>query len=345
MTTYKILPAGESSTDPAQLPALLWYFEGNTSLLYDDGNGNPTIGMGLNLFVPANMAVVLNQMSYGGVSLFQAAAQEGQSPQQVIDAFEEAMPVPLPKTGNPDSSDPSSATIAYEEALNTLLAQYFDVPVSQLEISFTNFPEPAAMAALQQALTGVTITGSATLSSYEVTGYSQQAMNALIGAGVPVANIPPDNSGAWEALVSLYFNSPKLFGSGLIAALKSGDTAEIWYQIRYGSNGGESDGAAKRGYLESQLFGLAQPSDTQTQAIQAYEMLTQNRSAIVSYEAQFGTDPDVEDSTTAAGMIQFANSDVAAFDNNPNDTVIAAPATVCASLSRCAGGSKWLEHH
>lgn len=41
------------------------------------------------LFVPANMAVVLNQISYNGQNVFQVAAQDGETASDVVDDFEE----------------------------------------------------------------------------------------------------------------------------------------------------------------------------------------------------------------------------------------------------------------
>jgi hypothetical protein len=122
---------------------------------------------------------------------------------------------------------------------------------------------------------------------------------------VPSANLPPQNSSSWEALVSLYFNNPKLLGSNLIKALNSQDLAQAWFEIRYGSNlgwqGGTNTGTARRRYAESQLFGLA--NSTYAEALQAYEMLTANRTTILKYEQIYGTDPDTSgnpDTATSA---------------------------------------------
>lgn len=74
------------------------------------------------------------------------------------------------------------------------------------------------------------------------------------------------------ALISLeYNNGNALIRSGLKTALRNNDRFEVWYQIRYRSNGGgNQDGIAKRRYLEAELFGLftsATPPDEEAEAV------------------------------------------------------------------------------
>lgn len=58
-----------------------------------------------------------------------------------------------------------------------------------------------------------------------------------------------------EALVSLYYNNGSTnFTADLTNALKSGNRAEAWFQIRYNSNKGVD--VADRRYREADLFGL-----------------------------------------------------------------------------------------
>ena len=104
--------------------------------------------------------------------------------------------------------------------------------LSPQSYSFVDFPKPQARTALQQALTG----GSVVPGYPAITGYSQQALNWLQGAnpyGTTVtANIPQLNSGAWEALVSLFFNqkvASPLLGKRLMTALNVSDLAQAWY--------------------------------------------------------------------------------------------------------------------
>jgi GH24 family phage-related lysozyme (muramidase) len=89
--SYAPLPNKASFSDPSQLPGFLWMLEGNVTWLYNDGKGFPTIGIGLNLLGNKTaMAVVLNQMTYNGQTVFQAAAAQGISAQTLITTFENA---------------------------------------------------------------------------------------------------------------------------------------------------------------------------------------------------------------------------------------------------------------
>ena len=279
--SYATLPQNVLFTDPNQLPAFLEFVEGNIPWLYDDGQGNPTIGIGMNLTNRDNMAIILSLMTQSSVS------------QSEVDAFEEIIQnaQKLPSGVSSDGSvqkPPSqqySQTQALQNALNAELAKY--VQPGQV-VSFTNFPQSLARKALQDALTdGYVVAGYGAITSY-----SQKALNWLQGGnpyGITVTtNIPTENSGAWEALVSLFYNQSEnspLLGPKLMTALNIGDLAQAWFEIRYGSNSGwesntkATQGVAKRRYLESQLFGLS--ADNYGQAIQAYEVLEANRSTML----------------------------------------------------------------
>jgi hypothetical protein len=50
---------------------------GNVLRLYADPEGIPAIGIGVNITVPQNLAVVLSQISVNGESLFAAAGAQG----------------------------------------------------------------------------------------------------------------------------------------------------------------------------------------------------------------------------------------------------------------------------
>ena len=80
------------------------------------------------------------------------------------------------------------------------------------------------------------------------------------------------------------------------------------FEIRYRSaaNGG---GLIARRYVDSQLFGLyADPLQaTETEALQAYQVLTANRALIIGYEDQNGSDPYGSGALTPAGAIAAAN--------------------------------------
>src|SRR5207302_1750654 len=99
--------------------------------------------------------------------------------------------------------------------------------------------------------------------------------------------------------------------TSLLKALKAGNRAEAWYEIRFGSNEAELDGYAKRRYYEAQVFGLYNnPANVELpEAEQAYRMLTKHRSDILQYEKDFGTDPNASTSEQPAENIASANSD------------------------------------
>lgn len=144
--------------------------------------------------------------------------------------------------------------------------------------------------------------------------------------GLGIGVIPQSNERA--ALVDMWYQLPGGGGingyfingnntpTQLSQALLSGNRAEAWFQIRYGSadNGNNGNGVVRRRYVDSQLFGLyADPSaPTETEALQAYQMLTANRSTIMDYELRFGSDPygsDPYGTDAPSSQIAAANSD------------------------------------
>lgn len=96
-----------------------------------------------------------------------------------------------------------------------------------------------------------------------------------------------------EALVSLAYNGAATLGGNLLVALASGNRAEAWYQIRYGTNGDASFGIAKRRFVEAQLFGLYHDENAPTAAESqdAMRMLTRHRTKIITYEQRYGAPP------------------------------------------------------
>lgn len=151
---------------------------------------------------------------------------------------------------------------------------------------------------------------------------AETGLNALTD-DLGIGTIPDSNERA--ALVDMYYQLPGgdgingyfRFGDGsftrLSLALKSGNRAEAWFQIRYGSSdhGKNGLGVVARRYVDSQLFGLYASPDapTEAEAIQAYQMLTYHRAQIVGYEQQFGSNPYGSDpyGIPAASQIAAAN--------------------------------------
>lgn len=100
------------------------------------------------------------------------------------------------------------------------------------------------------------------------------------------------------ALLSLVFNSPSLIGTNLIHALQTGNRAEAWYQIRYESNKERitdpalARGIANRRYAESDGFGLYENTTlTDAEAKSIFQMYTEHRETIYTYEGNTRTSP------------------------------------------------------
>lgn len=114
-------------------------------------------------------------------------------------------------------------------------------------------------------------------------------------------SVLPDSSER-AILVSLSYNG--VLGSKLADAIKNGDRAEAWYQIRYASNGGSSAsaGIAKRRYYESEAFGLFDNPSAPTleEARSAYRNL-RIKGARLNFFAVF---PALNPLQTSAGSAQ-----------------------------------------
>jgi GH24 family phage-related lysozyme (muramidase) len=342
------LAGGSSYTDSNQLPAELWLVEGNVLRLYADPVGIPTIGIGINLTVDQNMALVLNQISVNGVDLFSAAAGKGYSVSDVVQAFETILNGYSLGSSNSTRVGLSAGEEELQDLLDTKAASYFGLTLDQFRFgsgnqtpasaTFSYFNQRAVsnvLAALlkdqQETLGGGQFDyGPYVINPYgsQLTQWLENNTSSLVGAqyGIPAANVPATNTGQWEALMSLFYNqnpnkSP-LIGRGLMHALQEGNVAQAWYQIRYVHATSQD---TRRRYYESQMFGLSQPGDTIGDALEAYEMLDEHRTEIVSYEQAYGTDPDGSNATRAENQIRAANAEVQWFEGNPENPRLGAP--------------------
>jgi len=328
------LEEGALYTAPDQLPAAVSLFEGVISFVYADTKGIPTIGAGVNIKVADNMALVLNQMvNAQGVNIFAASATNGVTAAQLVSQFEDIIRShPLVPVTVQSLQGTTSQEIALQNALNDKLAKCFGLTTAQFAAeklpSFTNFSSTASAVVLGQLLSDTTTIGDSNWSYPSIDGYSKQLKKWLAGGNpwrivVPSVNLPPENTGEWEGLVSLMYNSKQdedaLIGKGLLTALRSNNAAQAWYQIRYNSSDGGTQNVNRR-FLESELFGLSHSGDTWTDAEQAYEMLTEHRSAILGYESKFGTSPNSTSPDIAAKKIAAANNEVLNWNrnNSPN---------------------------
>jgi Ca2+-binding RTX toxin-like protein len=292
---YRILPNGDTVASPNELPAMLaaeeGFFATSGPLVYDDEapatNGNighnPTIGYGFNLRDQNVLALVLENITYNGVNVFTQASNTPIS--NIVAAFESLI------GQYPANSFANQHGIS--GALSTLLGSYWNLSSSQSANLF-QISKATAQSILGQIINGYTVGTFTTQPSIY-----QALTNYLTANGVSAGNVPPPNSAEALALASLFYNTHSLLGPRLRAALQNGNRAQVWYQIRYQSNAGGIatpgnsfyEGIAKRRDYESQVFNLSSSTDSIAQAYQNYEMLTENRAQIISYEHAFGEAP------------------------------------------------------
>lgn len=167
---------------------------------------------------------------------------------------------------------------------------------------------------------------------------------------------------SWEqlTLISLAYNGFGVWPQELTTAIKTGDRAEAWFQIRYRSNyigrkysqeialstvknssgvseqdllgNGTDRGWARRRYAEAELFGLYgdRANISSAEAKDIYKMLQKNREAIIAYEKTYGQSPDGAAGATFRGnMVATANTYANLFttaNSVPNLTTALTPA-------------------
>ncbi|WP_123652492.1 hypothetical protein [Kluyvera ascorbata] len=110
------------------------------------------------------------------------------------------------------------------------------------------------------------------------------------------------NSKEIIVLASLGWNNADLIGPSLREAIRQGNRAEAWFEIRYRSNDPDQaakirSGIAKRRFMESQVFGLYDnPQEVSAaEAKNIFRMLQNHRQKIMEYETAFGHAPDTDD--------------------------------------------------
>ncbi|MEE9654214.1 hypothetical protein V4836_08600 [Kluyvera ascorbata] len=138
-----------------------------------------------------------------------------------------------------------------------------------------------------------------------------------------VLNLLPADSGSNTTLInskeiivlaSLGWNNADLIGPSLREAIRQGNRAEAWFEIRYNSNSIRQSaniraGIAKRRFMESQVFGLYDnPQEVSAaEAKNIFRMLQNHRQKIMEYETEFGHAPDTDSPTN--DRIAAANHD------------------------------------
>lgn len=259
------LPNQETIASPDELQAMIEAEEGPALIMYDDKapTHNPSIGYGVNLRNTTNLALVLNQITYGGVNVFTRAAQYGLDTQDVVETIEDAI------FEYPSQTYPTIGSL--ESALDNTLGGYFGLTSDQSAGLFS-LTETQSQTVLQELIQG-----------YTVGPYTAQPIYTLLSSyltknGVSAGNIPGANTSEALALASLFYNNPSLVGPGMIAALKAGNSAQAWYQIRYRSDANDPNGGIeKRRMYESAVFGMDGADSSLSQAEQDYEMLWEHR--------------------------------------------------------------------
>jgi Ca2+-binding RTX toxin-like protein/GH24 family phage-related lysozyme (muramidase) len=286
-TSISTTPLPDAVTATDELQQMLTREEGSSNIWYLDSAGIPSIGIGANLTVKANLVEAMGLLGVPTTNANIAQLQKD---------------IHSPSALNTDVAN-----------LSTTGRTAFALRSSEVNTLFL-------------------FTSQNTIS----------ALNALLAAnGTPIDN----NTAQFMALASLYFNTPALVGPNLLRALKAGDNAEVWYQIRYQSDKNDSNGGIeKRRFYESQVFGLGPSTPTLAQAMQAYEVLTENRPTIIAMETKkvfqsgknltLGVNPNGPDPVTAVasssviGAANQAYSLVSGASVSPVDQAVQALAQI-----------------
>src|SRR5262245_31710594 len=166
--------------DPAQLPAFLEWIEGNIPQAYNDGIGIATIGIGINLKLPGNMALVLRKL---GVITPGMSAQQSDAAVADFMSVIAANPLPKPRGG------PLGQTAAERKlriALDQKAAAYLP------GLSFSLNPTEAREVKAE-------FIGGYTIGSYKSTGAANELDGVLRRNGVSVGR----DTYEYKALLSL----------------------------------------------------------------------------------------------------------------------------------------------
>lgn len=264
--------------------------EGHKVFAYRDTDGIPTISIGINLRVHGDLVLEMLGFDVSGQLLTgEARVAEDEYIQRMKVAF----------TGTYADDE------AVQRALEPILTNRYND--SRYDSSYERITE-FEFATEADSLSAF----DAMMAGYPgFAGYEAQLDGWFVAQGIP----PLGESKERIALVSLAFNNGgALLGPKLAAALKSGDRAEAWYEIRYRSN---ADGVnANRRYKESDLFGLYDENATAEDHKAAYRMYTRHRDSniygyggILGYEGHFNPANavyDAEDRPSADIKTEFA---------------------------------------
>lgn len=246
----------------------------------------------------------------------------------------------------------ANASIAYEQliaagATINIAGTTAEQKALNLQNLINNYPGATTLAQLQAAISLPSNTVASNLLD-EATATRTAELDAFLTDYGVAWLTSATQSQEYAVLLSMWYQAPGGHGvngyflnqhgqpSHMLKALISGNRAEVWYEIRFGSSQGKA-GIAKRRYAESSIFGLYDdPSNvSEAEALQVYQMLANHRSAILKYEREFGTDPNGTNPTVASNEIAAANSDYSLSGSNavPTLTRTLPPRTSIASSS------------
>jgi Ca2+-binding RTX toxin-like protein/GH24 family phage-related lysozyme (muramidase) len=279
--------------DDNNFPGVIRNIEGYIAGIYDDGKHIATIGIGTNVQqVKAYLALTLKELGVFQAIAGETDAQRNARYDTIIQGFQSVIAShPLNRSPN-QLPGTSTSEQALQIALNAELAIY--VP----GVEFKFLQESQAKNIVRQIALGFEIApdtkpgDGASNGTYLKTAGIIEALDKRLGEP-PYGVVVNHDTKEYQSLLSLQFNTKagptNLIGNNLRQALKDGDRAEAWYEIRYGSNGDKSTGIAKRRYYESELFGLydtGSVSDAEAKSI--LQMYTRHRAEIATYEKKYG---------------------------------------------------------
>ncbi|MEE9654212.1 hypothetical protein V4836_08590 [Kluyvera ascorbata] len=262
----------------------------NERLTLSRVNGNPTIGAGFDLVAGGDLVrdAVLKGMGFhfDGENVSRQQATEN----YYIGKLEELMEAHVTDVSQYNQ-------ILLERRNNTDPAYAALVPVDSRRTEFRFYSDAEVRSVFDSLWEDV---------------YKARVLNRLpAGSG--------DNTALTESkeiivLASLGWNNAGLIGPSLREAIRQGNRAEAWFEIRYRSNDPDQaakirSGIAKRRFMESQVFGLYDnPQEVSAaEAQNIFRMLQNHRQTIMDYEAAFGHAPDTDSPTN--DRIAAANHD------------------------------------
>ncbi len=232
---------------------------------YADDKGNVTIGIGFNIQDAVIRKLVYEQLDIQPLSPLALALEK---------ILKNNQPSYVPSQDNlstPEKDDPNS--LALQDDLDAEMVRFLGAG-ARFELTDTQVDEIFS----------------------DIVADKQNDLLAIIPSLVGHTD-----SREWVALMSLMYNqdpSAKLplikTGNHLVTAIANDDRAVAWFEIRYGSNGDNLPGVAKRRFWESQIFGLYDDPNAVTveEARDVLRMWTENRDPILAYELTYGKSPE-----------------------------------------------------